>query len=84
MRLISAMKIVMGALLLALLFGLLLFTVLVNVNIATGSVPDSGVRLIATMQDGDVNVYQLTELGFHDCFVIVGQLHGKTVAGVCD
>lgn len=80
MGIIKALKVLMGSLLLAVLFALLFYVVIVRVTIATGAVPDKGATLIATMQDGDVNVYSIDGTS---CFAIVGELHGKTVGMVC-
>jgi hypothetical protein len=79
---IRKLKYVMAWTLVALLTAFLIYCSVVS--IANATVPDSGAVLIATMQDGDVNVYQIRYPGFDNCLVIVGQLHGKTVAGVCN
>ena len=80
MSIIRWLKVTMGAILIALFLGLLLYANIVWVLNATGAVPDKGATLIATMQDGDVNVYSIDGTS---CLAIVGELHGKTVGLVC-
>lgn len=80
MSLIRWLKITMATLLIALFMGLAFYSAIISATIAIGGVPDKGATLIATMQDGDVNVYSIDNTS---CFAIVGQLHGKTVALVC-
>jgi hypothetical protein len=46
------------------------------------------IELIATMEDGKVRVYRLTDyptgmFGTTTCLITVGELHGKTVAMEC-
>ncbi len=84
MRLIRQLKILMGAILLSLLFGLALYSTIVSVALGADGNVGFGYQWIASFQDGDVNVYRLTEQRFDNCLVIVGELHGKTVAGVCN
>ena len=80
MSLIRWLKITMATLLIALFMGLAFSSAIISATIAIGGVPDKGATLIATMQDGDVNVYSTDNTS---CSAIVGQLHGKTVALVC-
>jgi hypothetical protein len=80
MSLIRWLKVIMTCLFFAALVSLLVYSCIIKVAVAWSGVPDKGVELIATMQDGDVNVYSIDGTS---CFAIVGELHGKTVAMVC-
>ena len=80
MKLIQALKILMVALLMALFFSLLGYTALVKVAMGNDGNVGFGYEWIASFQDGDVNVYSIKNTS---CFVVVGELHGKTVGIHC-
>jgi hypothetical protein len=81
-RLIPNIKYALAWTLVALIVALLTYCTIVS--IANAAEPDRGVVLIASIQDGDVNVYRLTHRRFNNCLVTVGELHGKTVTMVCN
>jgi hypothetical protein len=55
--------------------------------------PCNSVELVASLEDGDVNVYLVTHCNYFKgtttvasrdrCYVTVGELHGKTVSTIC-